>query len=75
MMMFNMGESIINTKTHNAGTVIATISAGPKCLRDLYIIDEADNSNYIIIDECDLVAYDKHYWDDNAAIIIREVLD
>lgn len=75
MMMFNAGESIINTKTHNAGTVIAAIPAGPNCLRDLYIIDEADNNNYIIIDECDLVVYDKYYWDDNAAIIIRGVLD
>ena len=75
MAKFNIGDSIINTKTHNAGTIIAVLSAGPNCLRNIYIIDEADNNNYIIIDEDDLVIYDKYYWDDNAAIIIRGVLD
>lgn len=61
--MFDIGDSIINTKTHNAGTVIAVLSAGPRCLRDLYIIDEADTGNYIIIDAEDVVVYDKYYWD------------
>ena len=61
--MFDIGDTIINTKTHNAGTVIAVLSAGSKCLRDLYIIDEADTNNYLIIDVEDVVAYDKYYWD------------
>ena len=75
MMLFTIGESIINTNTHNAGTVIAAIPAGPNCLRNIYIIDEADNNNYVIIDEDDLVVYDKYYWDNNVAIITRGVLD
>lgn len=62
--MFDLGDSIINTRTHNAGTVIAAIHAGPNCLRDIYIIDEADRGKYIIIDADDVVAYDKYYWDD-----------
>ena len=61
--MFDIGDSIINTKTHNAGTVILAMPAGPNCLRDIYIIDEADNNNYIIIDADDVIAYDKYYWD------------
>ena len=61
--MFDIGDSIINTKTHNAGTVIAIIPAGSKSLRDLYIIDEADNNDYIIVDADDVIAYDKYYWD------------
>lgn len=64
MAKFDIGDSIINTKTHNAGTVIVAFPAGPSCLRNICIIDEADDSNYIIIDEDDLVAYDKYYWDD-----------
>lgn len=64
MTKFDIGNSIINTKTHNAGTVIAAFPAGPNCLRNIYIIDEADNNKYIIIDEDDLVDYDKYYWDD-----------
>lgn len=62
-MLFNIGDSIINTNTHNPGTVIATIPAGHNSLRDIYIIDEADNNNYIIVDEADLIVYDKYYWD------------
>lgn len=61
--MFDIGDSIINIKTHNAGTVIMVLPAGPNCLRNIYIIDEADNNKYIIIDEDDLIAYDKYYWD------------
>lgn len=75
MVKFNIGDSIINTNTHNAGTVIAVVPAGPNCLRDLYIIDEADSNRYLIIDADDVIAYDKYYWDDNAAIIVRGVLD
>ncbi len=75
--MFDIGEYIINTKTHNAGTVIVVIPAGPRSLRNIYIIDEADNNNYVIIDEADLVAYDKYYWDDIDinTMKIKEVLD
>ena len=61
--MFDIGDSIINTKTHNAGTVIVVLPAGSRCLRDIYIIDEADSNNYIIIDADDVIAYDKYYWD------------
>ena len=73
--MFDIGDSIINTKTHNTGTVIAFLSAGHKCLRDIYIIDEADSGNYIIIDADYVIAYDKYYWEDNTVVIIKEVLD
>ena len=51
MTRFNIGDFIINVKTSNAGTIIAAFSAGPNCLRNIYIIDEADDDNYIIIDE------------------------
>ena len=64
MTKFNIGDSIINTKTHNAGTIIMVLPAGSNCLRDLYIIDESDNNNYIIIDADAAIAYDKYYWDD-----------
>ena len=75
MMVFNIGESIINTNTHNVGTVIAAIPAGQNSLRNIYIIDESDNNNYIIVDEADLIVYDKYYWDYNATVITRGVLD
>lgn len=63
MARFDIGDPIINTKTHNYGTVIMVSPAGPNCLRNIYLIDEADNNNYIIIDEDDLIAYDEYYWD------------
>lgn len=75
MTRFYLGESIINTKTHNAGTVITVIPAGPKSLRNIYIIDEADDNNYIIVDEDDLVVYDKYYWNEINTLRIKEVLD
>lgn len=75
MTLFYIGESIINTKTHEAGTVIAVLPAGPNCLRNIYIIDEGDNNNYIIVDEDDLVVYDKYYWDDIGTSVVKEVLD
>ena len=64
MAKFTIGDSVINTKTHNAGTIIVVFPAGPCSLRNIYIIDEADSNNYIIIDEDDLVVYSKYYWDD-----------
>lgn len=65
MTKFNIGDSIINIKTSNAGTIIAAFPAGPNCLRNIYIIDEADDDNYSIIDEDFLVDYDKYYWEED----------
>ena len=62
--MFDIGDSIINTKTHHSGTVIAFLPAGPRCLRDIYIIDDGDRDNYVIVDAEYIVAYDKYYWDE-----------
>lgn len=75
MARFDIGDSIINTKTHNPGTVIMVSPAGPNCLRNIYLIDEADNNNYIIIDEDDIIAYDKYYWDSIDTMNIKEILD
>lgn len=68
--LYDLGDSVINTKTHNAADVIAVIPAGHNSIRTLYIIEEA--STYVIIDEVDLVAYDKYYWDAIDTVVIKE---
>jgi hypothetical protein len=69
--MFNPGDSVINTKTHNAADIITVIPAGHNSIRTLYIIEE-NTTGYLIVDETDLVVYDKYYWDDIDTVTIKE---
>ncbi len=74
--LYNPGDSVINTKTHRAATVIAVIPAGSNSTRDLYVIDS--DAGYLIVDDEDLVVYNKYYWDEldmMALHHIKEVLD
>ena len=59
--MFELGDWVIETKTHRSGSVIAVIPAGVNSICDLYIV-EFDGS-YEIFDNQALVMYDKYYWD------------
>lgn len=59
--MFELGDWVIETKTHRSGSIIAVIPAGVSSICDLYIV-EFDRS-YEIFDSQALVMYDKYYWD------------
>lgn len=60
--MFDVGDWIIETKTHRSGDIIAIIPAGRYAITTLYIVEFSDGK-YEIFDESSLTAYDKYYWD------------
>ena len=60
--MFDLGDWIIETKTHRSGSVIAVIPAGRCAITTLYVAQFSDDK-YEIFDESLLTAYDKYYWD------------
>ena len=60
--LFNPGESVINTRTHESATIIAVIPNGPNSIRDLYVL--FGPQGYYIVDAEELVVYDKYYWDE-----------
>ena len=63
MQLFNIGETVIDTKTHEAVEVIAIIPTGHYSIMDLYVV-ESSEGEYYIRGESDLVVYDKYYWDE-----------
>lgn len=60
--MFNLGDWVIDTKTHEAVDIIAIIPAGENSIIDLYVV-EKDDGSYYISDAKNLITYDKYYWD------------
>ena len=59
---FELGDWVIETKTHRSGNVIAVIPAGEDAIVDLYIVEF--DGNYEIFDKSCLINYDRYYWDD-----------
>lgn len=62
MQLFNIGETVINTKRNSVVTVTAVIPSGENSLVDLYILRENEDA-YYITDAEDLIVYDKYYFD------------
>ena len=58
---FELGDWVIETKTHRSGSVIATIPVGENSICDLYVVDF--DGKYEIFDSQVLIIYDKYYWD------------
>lgn len=63
MQLFNIGETVIDTKTHEAVEIIAIIPAGHNSIINLYVVEPSEGG-YYILNESDLVVYDKYYWDE-----------
>ena len=59
--MFELGDWVIETKTHRSGSVISIIPAGQNSICDLYIVEF--DGKYEIFDTQVLITYDKCYWD------------
>lgn len=62
MSLFNLGDWVIDTRTHRAVDIIAIVPAGINSIVDLYIVQDSENK-YYIVDSNALIKYDKHYWD------------
>lgn len=62
MAKFEISDLVIDTKTHKAVDIIAVIPAGKNSIIDLYLVEPSDGG-YYIVDEINLTAYDKYYWD------------
>jgi hypothetical protein len=62
MAKFDLGAWCIDTKAKQAVDVIAIIPAGHNSMIDLYVVEPSEGG-YYIIDETDLIEYDKYYWD------------
>ena len=60
--LFIPGDPVINTRTHESSTIIAVIPNGPNSVRDLYVL--LGPHGYYIVDDEELVVYDKRYWDE-----------
>lgn len=73
MQLFNLGETIIDTRTHNAVTVVSVIPQGTNSIIDVYVLD--DDGKLYLSDNTNLVVYDKYYWDTIDTLKIKEVLD
>ena len=61
MQLFNLGETIIDTRTHNAAVVVAIIPQGQNSITDVYVLD--DDGKLYLSDDTNLIVYDKYYWD------------
>ena len=59
--MFELGDWVIETKTHRSGSVIAIIPYGENSICDLYIVEF--DGKYEIFDDQGLVKYNSSYWD------------
>ena len=73
MQLFNLGETVIDTRTHNTVIVVSIIPQGEHSLADIYVLD--DEGRFYLSDDTNLVVYDKYYWDDIDTLKIKEVLD
>lgn len=74
MRLFNINETVIDTRSHDAVVVVAIIPQGENSMMDLYVL-RRDGGEYYIADYENLIVYDKHYWDNINTLVIREVLD
>ena len=59
MQLFNLGETVIDTRTHNTATVVAIIPQNQNSLTDVYVLDDG---RLYLSDDTHLVIYDKYYW-------------
>lgn len=74
MQLFNIGETVIDTRTHSTAVVTAIIPQGQNSITDIYVLDD-DGRLYMAYDTS-LVVYDKYYWNDiNTVRIKGGVLD
>jgi hypothetical protein len=73
MQLFNLGETVIDTRTHNTAIVVSIIPQGENSITDIYVLD--DDGNLYLSDDTHLIVYDKYYWDDIDTMNIKEVLD
>lgn len=62
MRLFNLGETIIDTKRNSVVSVVAVIPQGENSITDLYVLRENEDT-YYITDSEDLIVYDKYYFD------------
>ena len=60
--LFNLGETIIDTKTPRAATVMSIIPCGENSITDVYVL-ETDDELYLS-DDSHLIVYNKYYWDE-----------
>lgn len=74
MWLFNLGEWVIDTRSHATAIVVSIIPQGENSTADVYIL-ERDNGELYLSTDTHLVCYDKHYWDDIDTLRIKEVLD
>ena len=65
MLLFNIGELVIDTKSNNAVRVVAIIPQGNTSMFDIYVLMDEDTGNIYMRDDTDLVMYTKYYWDDS----------
>jgi hypothetical protein len=59
---FELGDWVIETKSHRSGSIVAVIPSGENSICDLYIVEF--DSKYEIFDSQTIIQYDKYYWDD-----------
>ena len=62
MQIFNIGETVIDTRTHECAIVVAIIPRSQNSMIDIYILDK--DGKFYMSDDTHLVAYDEYYWDD-----------
>ncbi len=60
--LFNLGETVIDTRKHRAAIVISIIPYGENSINDVYVL-ETDGELYLS-DDSRLIVYDKYYWDE-----------
>ena len=70
MQLFNLGDTVIDTRTHNSAIVVSIIPQGQNSITDVYVLD-VDGKLYLS-DDSNLVEYDKYYWDDIDTLKIKE---
>lgn len=71
MQLFNLGEWVIDTRSHATATVVSIIPQGENSMTDVYVLERDNGGLYLSTDTC-LVCYDKHYWDDIDTLKIKE---
>lgn len=62
MQLFNLGEWVIDTRSHATATVVSVIPHGENSTADVYVLEKDEGELYLSTDE-HLVFYDKYYWD------------
>ena len=73
MQLFNLGETVIDTRTHSTAIVVSIIPQGENSLTDVYVLD--NDGKLYLSDDAYLVVYDKYYWESIDTCKVKEVLD